>query len=53
MLFWLVLFLLASTLCLGMPFLCIFFKVVRAWQDHWFYRLEVAAERFCAKHGWD
>lgn len=52
MLFWLVLFLLALALYLGLPFLYIFFEIVGAWQDHWFDRLEEASTRFCRKRGW-
>ena len=37
----------------GLPFLIIFFEAVGAWYDKWIDRLEIAAERFCRKHGRD
>lgn len=52
MTFWVALFLSALALYLGMPLLCIFFKVVGAWEDHLYDRLSLAADRFCEKRGW-
>lgn len=36
----------------AMPFLCVFFEVLGTWYESVFDRLELAAERFCEKHGW-
>lgn len=52
MTFWVALFLSALALYLGMPLLHIFFKVVGAWQDRCFDRLETTVTRFCRKRGW-
>ena len=43
-----------ATLALGfaLPVLALFFEVAWAWYANLFDRLETAAARFCAKHGW-
>ena len=50
--FWLVVILAILATFIVLPLSVIFLEVVGAWYDHVFYRLELAAERFCRARGW-